>query len=568
MTGVLMHLHLFAFFLVLSSTFKEEDFKKIFCFSVFVAILVSWVALANLKNPTMRGGGTIGNESFLGTYLLFNVFFALYLFFKTRDNHFLMTLSLISFLFLTFSLLMIGVNLENLSFSQSLLSLLFTQGARAAKISFYGGLVLLFFLWLVVSKRKILKVLGSFFLLSSLVFSVFGFYSLLTQPEGFFRKFIEREIGSFGGRIPVWQGAWKGFLERPLLGWGPENFEFSFIKYYNPCMPTPECGGEIWFDRAHNIVFDTLISTGILGMISYLLIFLATLFVIWKNFIKKKTDFFASGIFTSLFIAYFVQNLTVFDMVSSFMVFFLCLAFVASLEKNSQKELEKKEVKKLNPGYLFFVLVLFLFSFYKFVWLPTKTDNYVILAIKERVGTQKRLEYFKKALSTSPLGKFQIRQFFAENEMANLDFKNLNDNVKKEIEFLIEELKKNTKESPLDFRSFLRLGEIYNLYVLFDPAKIKEGEEILRKAIEISPGNQQGYWSLAQNLIYQGRIDEAISLVQRAVDLEPKLKNSHLILIRVLKIAGKEDLAKQRFEEAIKINPSWEEDLRKILNGS
>jgi hypothetical protein len=70
MTGILMHLHLFAFFLVLSSTFKEEDFKKLFGFSNFVAILASWIALANLKNPTMRGGGTIGNESFLGTYLL------------------------------------------------------------------------------------------------------------------------------------------------------------------------------------------------------------------------------------------------------------------------------------------------------------------------------------------------------------------------------------------------------------------------------------------------------------------------------------------------------------------
>jgi tetratricopeptide (TPR) repeat protein len=329
-------------------------------------------------------------------------------------------------------------------------------------------------------------------------------------------------------------------------------------------MPTPECGGEIWFDRAHNIIFDTLISTGILGMISYLLIFAAIFYILWKNFLKNKTDFFAPGIFTSLFIAYFLQNLTVFDMVSSFMVFFLSLAFVASFEK----DFEKKEVKKLNPLYLIFVLILFFVSFYEFVILPVLADGYVILAIKEKVGTPERLKYFQKALSTSPLGKFQIRQFFAENEMANLDFKNLNEDVKKEIEFLIEELKKSAKESPLDFRSFLRLGDLYNIYAFFDPAKVKEGEEILRKAIEISPSNQQGYWSLAQNLIYQGRIDEAIFLVQKALDLEPKFKNSHLILIRVLKIAGKEDLAKQKFEEAIKINPAWEEDLRKILEGS
>jgi len=562
MTGILMHLHLFAFFLVLSSTFKEEDFKKLFGVSIFVAILASWIALANLKNPTMRGGGTIGNESFLGTYLLFNVFFALYLIFKTRE--FAKILSIVSFSILALSLLLIGVNLEKLSFSRALSAIFLKEGARAAKLSFYGGLVLLFFFWLIASKRKILKILGSIFLISSLIFSAFVFYSLLTQPEGFFRKMIEREVGSFGGRFPVWQGAWKGFLERPLLGWGPENFEFSYIKHYNPCMPTPECGGEIWFDRAHNIIFDTLISTGIFGMVSYLLIFAAIFYILWKNFLKNKTDFFAPGIFTSLFIAYFVQNLTVFDMVSSFMVFFLSLAFVASFEK----EFEKREIKKLNPFYLIFVLILFFVSFYEFVILPVLTDGYVILAIKEKVGTPERLKYFQKTLSTSPLGKFQIRQFFAENEMANFNFKDLNENVKREIEFLIEELKKSTKESPLDFRSFLRLGDLYNLYAFFDSTKLKEGEEILKRAIEISPKNQQGYWSLAQNLVYQGRFDEAIFLAQRAVELEPKFKNSHLILIKVLKIAGKEDLAKQKFEEAIKINPDWEGDLRKILEGS
>jgi len=244
--------------------------------------------------------------------------------------------------------------------------------------------------------------------------------------------------------------------------------------------------------------------------------------------------------------------------------FFLSLAFVASFEK----EFEKREIKKLNPFYLIFVLILFFVSFYEFVILPVLTDGYVILAIREKVGTPERLKYFQKTLSTSPLGKFQIRQFFAENEMANFNFKDLNENVKREIEFLIEELKKSTKESPLDFRSFLRLGDLYNLYAFFDSTKLKEGEEILKRAIEISPKNQQGYWSLAQNLVYQGRFDEAIFLAQRAVELEPKFKNSHLILIKVLKIAGKEDLAKQKFEEAIKINPNWEEDLRKILEGS
>jgi len=116
--------------------------------------------------------------------------------------------------------------LENLSFSKALSAIFFKEGARAAKLSFYGGLVLLFFFWLIASKRKILKILGSIFLISSLIFSTFVFYSLLTQPEGFFRKLIEREVGSFGGRFPVWQGAWQGFLESHCLVGGPRILSF------------------------------------------------------------------------------------------------------------------------------------------------------------------------------------------------------------------------------------------------------------------------------------------------------------------------------------------------------
>jgi putative inorganic carbon (HCO3(-)) transporter len=564
MTGILMQFHLFAFFLVLSSVFKDDDFRKFFAFSNLVAILVSLFALANLKNPTMRGGGTIGNESFLGTYLLFNVFFAFYLVFKTKD--FMRNFSIISFSILVISLLLIGVNLEGIFFPQKISAIFFSQGARAAKLSFYGSLVLLFFLWLIASKRKILKILGSIFLISSLIFSTLVFYSFLTQPEGFFRKLIEREVGSFGGRFPVWQGAWKGFLERPWLGWGPENFEFSFIKYYNPCMPTSRCGGEIWFDRAHNIIFDTLISTGIFGMISYLLIFGAAFYILWKNFAKKKIDFFGPGIFTSLFIAYFVQNLTVFDMVSSYLMFFLSLAFVASFEKEGEIF---REIREPKPPILTLIAVGFLVSFTFFIVLPTMSDANVILAIRAPAFSKERILFYKKSLSLSPLGKFQIRQFFAENTIsAFYSAQTSSENTTEELKFLIGELEKSIKECPLDYRSYLRLGQLLNLYSQFDNSKIFEAEEILRKAIEISPKNQQGYWSLAQNMLYQGKFDEAIFLAQKAIDLEPNLESAHSILIQVALMAGKKDLAKQKFEEAIKINPQWEEDLRKILERS
>ena len=561
MTGILMHLHLFAFFLVLSSVFEKEDFQKLFAFSVFVAILASIVALIKLEDPTMRGGGTLGNESFLGTYLLFNCFFALYLIFHTRD--FTRKLFIFSFLILTFSLLLIGVHLNKPSFSKNVWAIFLSEGARAAKISFYGGLVLLFFLWLMASRREILKIFGSLALSFSLIFISYALFSLITQPEGIVRKIVEREVGTFGGRFPVWQIAWKGFLEKPWLGWGPENFEYTFIKYFDPCLGTFRCGGEFWFDRAHNIVFDTLISTGILGFTSYLLIFLFSFFLLWKNFLKGKINFWPAGIFTALFVSYFVQNLTVFDMISSYLVFFLSLSFIASLEKTESFETTKNP----NPIILISVLIFFLLSFYYFVFLPLRSAMIVISVIQAKPFSQERISLYKKAVSLSPLGQFQIWQFFAEDVIKNF-FKKEGKNTKEELDFLVEKLKENIKKSPLDYRSYLRLGQILNLYSQLDPQKIFEAEEVLKKAREISPKNQQTFWALSQNMLLQGRLNEAISFAQEALNLEKNLETSWAIFLQVLKITGNLNLAKETLEEALKINPAWEKSLRSILENS
>lgn len=562
MTGILMQLHLFVFFLVLSSVFLEDDFKKFFLTSNIIAVLVSLFALVNLENPQFRGGGTIGNESFLGTYLLFNCFFAIYLILNTKD--FFKRFSIILFSFLFFALLFIGVGFKDLSFSQKISNILFSGGARAAKISFYGGIILLFFLWLIfASQRKLFKIFGFVLLSFSLFLGFFGIISLIFYPEGNLVKYLEKELGSFGGRFPVWRSAIQAIKERPILGWGPENFEFAFEKYFNPCMGTPRCGGEIWFDRAHNIIFDTLISTGILGMITYLFIFASSFFVLLRNYQKNKISFSTFGIFTSLLVSYFVQNLTVFDMISSYLMFFLSLTFIGSFEK------EKKfipEINTRNPLILATIFTLFLLSFLKFIILPARSGMAVISAIRSPAFSEQKIDYYKKALSSS-LGKFQIRQFFTETAINSLDSVTVSTReIKKEIDFLTEELEKSIKECPLDYRSYLRLGQLLTVSAQFDRSKIPQGEEILRKTIEISPTNQQGYWSLAQNFLFQGRVEEAISLAQKALDLEPNLESSHNILIQILVKTGNFELAKEKYEEAIKINPEWANKLKALLN--
>jgi len=562
MTGLLMMIHLFLFFLVVSSSFNKKDWIKLFLLSSFIGVVLVVVTYTS-GDPFIRGKSTLGNDSFFGTVLLFYFFFALYLFFKSAN--YLKIYSLLA-------CVIIG------------LGLLFS-GARAAKLSLLGGLFLFFILYLVFNqKKKWIRVAGAVILglvlLGAVLFSV-----LALEPESFVRKqIIERAVGeSFGGRFVVWRGAWESFLERPFLGWGPETFEYAFLKHYNPCYGTPRCGNDIWYDRAHNIIFDTLVSTGILGMVSYLLIFGAVFWFLWRAYFKKKIDFWTSGIFSVLLIAYFVQNLTVFDMISSYMIFFLILGFVGSLaaenndfdnrtqDENQGQRQDKKPNQALKQFIASLLFVFLIFSLFYFIIKPLKTDFYVIEAFKSK-DPQRKLYFEKKALSSSYVGLYQIREQFIDgfaNGLKAGKFKDVRvEDLKAHIDFLSREGEKTIKRVPFYFKAYLKLGQLYNAAVLFDASKLDQAENVLEKAIEVCPKNQQGYWELTQTKIFKRDFKNALSLAESALDLEPQMKTSWLIVLKIAKIIGDENLIKEKKEEALKVHPDLEGQVQKILSSS
>jgi len=565
MTGILMMFHLLAFFLVVSSVFREKDWLKIFLVSIFVGVILSLITLFS-KSPLMQSGATVGNDSFLGTYLLFDLFLALYLIFKSKGA--LKIYSSSCFLIMGFEMI----------FSE----------AEAAKLSFLGGLVLLLFLWLAFNQKRKIMLIGRLLLVLSVIFViVFTFFAF--QSDSFVRKqIIEKKLGeTFGGRFIVWRAAWQGFLERPLLGWGLESFEFAFIKYYDPCLGTDRCGGDVWYDRAHNIIFDTLITSGIIGFLSYLTIFGGAILILWKQYYRKAIDFLTAGIFSSILIAYFVQNLTVFDMVSSYMIFFLTLGFIGFISsenygsKTGVDELRvrnnfKNQAKRILSSFpsrfarqltALILFILLVFSLFEFVTKPLKTDFYVIKSLRAQ-DSKERVSLYKKTLSFSSVGRYQVTEQLADltlSARSGLGKTVSLQDYKAELDFISEKLEKSIKQSPLNLRGYLKLGQIYNAYVRIDPQKLSQAEMVLTRAVELSPKNQQIYWELIQTKLYQGEFNEAFSLAEKSLELEPERGQSHLIVIQVAKIMGDDELVNKKVKEAIRINPSLEPKIKEII---
>jgi tetratricopeptide (TPR) repeat protein len=269
-------------------------------------------------------------------------------------------------------------------------------------------------------------------------------------------------------------------------------------------------------------------------------------------------------------------------MISSYLMFFLVLGFVASVAVPREEPTLRKNIS-VKSWFALIFLILFAFSFFYFVIQPLKTSYYTVASLGVPAASSAgRLDLYKKALASSPLGKYQIREFFGQT---TLGFAQSGqgveqipvENFKEELDFVIEELEKSVAESPLDFRAYLKLGQLYNSYlrlgqlyntytVLLDPTKMSGAERVLERAIEISPTNQQGYWSLAQTRVYQGKLDEALSLAEKAVALEPNLFQSHFVVIQITKIMGDNELTQRKIEEAIEIDPAWATSLTSTPN--
>jgi len=359
--------------------------------------------------------------------------------------------------------------------------------------------------------------------------------------------------------------AWKGFLERPLLGWGPENFSIAFTKYFSPSFFTEDFGGDIWYDKSHNVVFDTLVTTGLLGLISYFGIYAASFYLLWKKFFREKEDFWKAGIFSVALIAYFVQNLTVFDMIGSYLMFFLILSFISSDSGNKEEAGEAKLKFWLLP----LLLIVLAFSLANFVVSPAQKAYYAILPRQQEPFSESRLEMYEKTASTSFVGQDQIIESFANSTIEFSYYQDIEsvpaERVAAEFGFLMAELEKIVEKNPLDYRMVLELGTIYNTYIRFDPYYISKAEKVFKDAITLSPNNQQGYWYLAQTKLYEGKMEEAVTLAEKALQLDQKAERSHLVLVQVLKFSGNQEKLQEAVLNALEINPEWATSIESLV---
>ena len=383
MEGLVAHIHLFLYFLVASAMIKGEKlWRRLFQTSLGVSIIVGFFAVTQLfasgSFQSTRVDATLGNADYLAVYMLFNAFFALYLILRKETGR-----------------------VERWIYSAITLFdliIMYFTATRGVILGFGVGLFIMMVLISIFEKENLNLRKWSRWIIAVLIAIVIIFVLVRNVPavknNSVLGRFATASLtgGDISARFQIWDMAFQGFKERPILGWGQDNFNFVFNKYYNPGM----YGQEQWFDRSHDVFLDWLIAGGILGLLSYLLIFAGGVYYIWRKehhafwktalpFLRKSQNQLSiveKSLFTGLLAGYFFQNLFVFDNIVSYILFFSVLAFIASMSKPIT-EIEYAEPKSvLANSAAVLIIVLVCVGIYEFAWKPFIASHDLVYAIE------------------------------------------------------------------------------------------------------------------------------------------------------------------------------------------
>ena len=216
MEGWVTLVHFFLYFVVLGSVLKTEKLWNCFLNTALVAaVIMSFYALAQVagiaevsQGANWRVDALLGNSSYLGVYMLFNMFIAAWMFLRAKTTSRKLVYAA---LFVMFGYI------------------LFNTGTRGSVLGLVGGSVLAFsYLALMAPKGASIKkwALGG---LVAVVLVAGGLWAArdtaLVADNPVLNRFVGITLAEGGIRFTIWQMAFEGVKERPILGWGAGKFQ-------------------------------------------------------------------------------------------------------------------------------------------------------------------------------------------------------------------------------------------------------------------------------------------------------------------------------------------------------
>jgi O-antigen ligase len=347
--------------------------------------------------------------------------------------------------------------------------------------------------------------------------------------------------------------------EKVLVGWGPENFSLAYNHYYNPRYFEFE---QQWFDRAHDKLMDVLVMNGVVGFISYMAIWILLAWLLVKN--KKFSGEHAALLFFGA--AYFVQNLTVFDSIVTYIPLFGFWAFAVMLsaehlassgmhatagsESHGAVRVHESSVTLvLSSLAIFFVIALgySLFGYYQM-------RTYIMALQSQDLGVVS--QNIDAALYPYSFVQENVRPNFLQT-MSNLAGRD--QRVAPLLEKSVVAMHELVQRNPYNPRYMLVLAQFYEAAgnAMGDAKYYQLAQEQLDAARALAPDRQDIRDLYAYNLALQGHLAEAYALMEETIALDPLVADPHYfygVLIVAMHDQPKYATALAEVEKAFSVN--------------
>ncbi|MEI6316779.1 MAG: O-antigen ligase family protein [bacterium] len=312
----------YIFFVLITILFEKKDWLRFFVVNMLAGLVLFLVEASQffLQNNA-RPGSLTDNPIFLATYLIFVIFSAVMVYraANKKNNTLVMSASMVSIII-------------------SLVGIFMTQ-TRGALLGMFFGLIVVFIYFGIASKNIIVYKnisLRRLVVYCMVVGAVFVAIFVSTRHSSVWAHIPGlNRVALISTNDPTTQARFVNAgiavhavdprevgITRSFFGWGWDNYIYAWQKFYNPRLFSFD---QSLFDRAHDKLLDVLLMSGILGIITYLGLW----FVFFREAFKKGKEFSLEiAMFVFWGIAFFLQNLTVFDTLVTFITFYAIFAYL------------------------------------------------------------------------------------------------------------------------------------------------------------------------------------------------------------------------------------------------
>lgn len=536
-TGMYFQYHLLAFFIMAGAVWRGHA-RKVIIASVGTSIILALHGFgqAYLSEAGERGSATLGNPSYLGQYLSANVMLAAWLLWHDRHKAIRWLWGISAFL------IALGIMASK---SRGALIAIFIS-------ALFAGIVLA---WKGKGKgRKWGRIA-----LLAIVLSGVGFYALDSTKGGrtwLYEQRLSRQYlkESTGSRVLLLENARKGFTQRPVLGWGPENFESAYYLNYVP-ETYRYSQYETRQDRPHNIVLDLLVNLGFVGFAAYAVVYLSG----WRRLVGKDLEEHGQRLFLMLStVALLSATLFIFDTPASYLLQYVLLALIMA---TTTKEPEHDDDDGLVRWAGIAALATGIVSIWSVFWVigPTidasKIGARLILSTQHGVydGEAFDEEVVKLIESRSPLAERNLRAVAANlsrspGEYLSGEFLPV---MRRLADYHIERVPQNANDY------VHALVTTVSIMSIAPEDRTEMQEEALAAAIEqmkaLSPNRQEVYWMEADYLKEKGDKEGELSLYRKAIELDPETDEAHSRYAAALVVDGRIEEAFAHLDENRKL---------------